>query len=87
MGNPACLSGSNKEGGHTLQHLLKPCPGDLIKLAHRLYKAMHRTHCTLAGIDDVTPRQKLKDEKALTLQRGYSACDQFIADFGKVWHG
>eukprot|EP00983_Pelagomonas_calceolata_P013605 436259-Pelagomonas_calceolata.AAC.2 len=34
-------------------------------------------------IDDVTPRQKLKDEKALTLERGYSACDQFIADFAK----
>jgi hypothetical protein len=37
-----------------------------------------------AGIDDVTPRQKLKDEKALTLERGYGACDKFIADFAKV---
>ena len=51
---------------------------------HVWYLNTHIVIFICAGIDDVTPRQKLKDEKALTVDRGYKACDQFIADFGKV---
>ncbi len=40
--------------------------------------------CALAGIDDVTPRQKLLAAKADTIGKGYSECETFIAQYKQV---
>jgi hypothetical protein len=37
-----------------------------------------------AGIDDVTPRQKLLTAKASTISSEYKKCDDFIAAYNKV---
>jgi hypothetical protein len=37
-----------------------------------------------AGIDDVTPRQKLLTAKAATISSEYKKCDDFIAAYNKV---